>query len=1486
MNKLFTLLLVLLTSALSTYGQTCTDKGFTIVILGSSSAAGYHGPTHIDSSWVKIFERQIRADNPLNMVRNLAEAGTTTYFAQPSWYKAPVGRPVASVEKNITRALKDLKADAVVVNFPSNDAAQSIPVAEQQANFNRIVAAADSLHVPVWITSTQPRTTMYGVSRAPLMLMRDWLANRFGSRYINFWDPFATAEGKIVPEYAIADSIHLNNAAHRIMAQRVIAEHILDTLCAGPVALAKFTTRFGEVAKISWTTTAERYVTGFQLQGRSEGGAWKDVGAQVPSTSNGYDLQEYAQTDTEALPYYRLKITDAKNRVFYSPVLEAKDSSEFIINNATITTANQRLKWSWNRTKETWIASAYILQWMSGRWEAIDSIASGQSAYELQSTAWLTGGTYVIAGRTLTGKLLHGDTLVLNAPDEKPLITGFQVAAEGASNIARFTASVTAPYSVHLEFPAGATGNWSAIDKKQVPVNGNYDLRDTNPHSGAQYRLRMVNNNNGSTYYSDVITLGEGFALGALTIAKIDYHRTTVNWNTVRHRRLKELTLQVSADSANWRNVVTYPSAAPYTYTFTDTSFAGVNRWYRVAGTDSANGGTFSAAVKALPDPLYLDPFRSAIGTITAPSNIPYTITRNKMIQSYVAERSINNGESWEVMTNTVVTGGFINDDRYYDADVWYRISAIDSLGRQFAGSHGVYARGDAPFRVKSFTGYGDWGSAMLSWTTEYERKAKQISVVRSSDLSNWQTVNATPIATAGNSTSPVQYSYIDPNVAQVTLFYRLVLEDSAGRRTLTPIIEVNPDTLFALPYRLASLTGTQEGNRQTIKWQVSVEKNMRNITVDRSNDGTNWTALNIDLVAARGEGVYKNVTYERTYTYNISGTTNAVYYRLRYMDVRNRYFTVPVVVKIVADSNFATPIHYASVSAVRNLDKQTVSWSTSKEWNSSEFIVQRNVDFSGWNALEGRVKAAEMSNTTKHYTFEDTSYTPRQVQYRVVMLDAFDRVFNSPAVAMPVDSNYNRYFRVGSFSGVRDGRTQVITWTTTKEFFTTDILIERNHSNAWVRVDSVPAAGISMTDKPYTFTDKEYNHKDIYYRLTFRDKYKRTERSNEALVKIDSNYVTPVRFGGQSVKRELDKQVIAWNTTKEFGLVRFNILRLDGNTWTRIDSVPAKGAGDYTFTDNEYKEKETYYRLQVRDEFGRGTLTNEMFVRIDSNYNTPVRYGAVTGAREGETQVISWSTLKEFRTKSFDVERKNADNSWLKIGTVNAAGIDMDGQSYSFTDTEGLPAAQTYRVVMTDLFDRATFISPEVKLAADSREAAVFKNFTVTRESEKSILKWTTASEYGSLRFVIERSNDGNAWTRIDSLPAAGKSSADLAYSFTDAYVANTVWAHYRVLAVGVNGTRTPGESVKVVVLITSNPTDPQPTTGQVYAYPNPASGSFKIHGFATGVHTEVYNSRGVLVYRNTQYAGEAINTESWPAGIYYIQLNKGRYRITLIKI
>ena len=80
------------------------------------------------------------------------------------------------------------------------------------------------------------------------------------------------------------------------------------------------------------------------------------------------------------------------------------------------------------------------------------------------------------------------------------------------------------------------------------------------------------------------------------------------------------------------------------------------------------------------------------------------------------------------------------------------------------------------------------------------------------------------------------------------------------------------------------------------------------------------------------------------------------------------------------------------------------------------------------------------------------------------------------------------------------------------------------------------------------------------------------------------------------------------------------------------------------------------------------------------------------------------------------------------------------------------------------------------------------FVSFTVARKQDNVLVEWSTAQESNSSHFVVERSENGSAWTSVATVKAAGQSSSLINYSYADKGI-NASIVYYRIRQVDVDG-------------------------------------------------------------------------------------------------
>ncbi|KAB2921056.1 MAG: T9SS type A sorting domain-containing protein, partial [Bacteroidetes bacterium] len=202
------------------------DSTKLILVLGSSTAAGT-GATTFDSSWVGRYRAYVKKQDSTALVVNLAIGGYTTYDIMPTGFIPPASRPAPKVNNNITFGLQ-YKPHAIIINLPSNDAAYGYAITEQLANYDSILSRVPK-SVPVWVSTTQPRN-LDAAGRAALIAMKDSTLARFKAKALDFWTDLANVDGTVNTAYNAGDGIHLNNAGHRLLYDRVVAAGVWNSI--------------------------------------------------------------------------------------------------------------------------------------------------------------------------------------------------------------------------------------------------------------------------------------------------------------------------------------------------------------------------------------------------------------------------------------------------------------------------------------------------------------------------------------------------------------------------------------------------------------------------------------------------------------------------------------------------------------------------------------------------------------------------------------------------------------------------------------------------------------------------------------------------------------------------------------------------------------------------------------------------------------------------------------------------------------------------------------------------------------------------------------------------------------------------------------------------------------------------------------------------------------------------------------------------------
>jgi Secretion system C-terminal sorting domain len=152
--------------------------------------------------------------------------------------------------------------------------------------------------------------------------------------------------------------------------------------------------------------------------------------------------------------------------------------------------------------------------------------------------------------------------------------------------------------------------------------------------------------------------------------------------------------------------------------------------------------------------------------------------------------------------------------------------------------------------------------------------------------------------------------------------------------------------------------------------------------------------------------------------------------------------------------------------------------------------------------------------------------------------------------------------------------------------------------------------------------------------------------------------------------------------------------------------------------------------------------------------------------------------------------------------------------------------------------------------------------NFSGTLAGRDVLLKWITSAEQNSSHFIVERSWDGIGYTATGRVAAAGNSTVQQQYNYTDAGIAADM-VYYRLKQVDRDGQYKYSPVIRI--RLTGGP--------DVVIAPNPVTSQLQMNGVKTGTAIGIVDAAGRQVYSG-QWNGTAIPVSHWAKGLYTLQV------------
>jgi acyl-CoA thioesterase-1 len=183
-----------------------------VAVMGSSTAMGVGASA--GNGWVDRVRAAAKAACPDITVSNLAVSGSNT------------SQGLAHLDAALA-----LKPVLVLVQYPSNDAASRYPLSGTLANLATIRDGIRASGAVAVILGPFPRGFTDPVRVALMTGLRDAMPAIAAPHHIDLWSDLAATDSQVVAAFASGDGVHLGDAGHALIADKVLASEAWKATC-------------------------------------------------------------------------------------------------------------------------------------------------------------------------------------------------------------------------------------------------------------------------------------------------------------------------------------------------------------------------------------------------------------------------------------------------------------------------------------------------------------------------------------------------------------------------------------------------------------------------------------------------------------------------------------------------------------------------------------------------------------------------------------------------------------------------------------------------------------------------------------------------------------------------------------------------------------------------------------------------------------------------------------------------------------------------------------------------------------------------------------------------------------------------------------------------------------------------------------------------------------------------------------------------------
>ena len=298
-------------------------------------------------------------------------------------------------------------------------------------------------------------------------------------------------------------------------------------------------------------------------------------------------------------------------------------------------------------------------------------------------------------------------------------------------------------------------------------------------------------------------------------------------------------------------------------------------------------------------------------------------------------------------------------------------------------------------------------------------------------------------------------------------------------------------------------------------------------------------------------------------------------------------------------------------------------------------------------------------------------------------------------------------------------------------------------------------------------------------------------------------------------------------------------------------------------------------FRLTARDNSIDGGCTDEKDITVTIDNNGPFTLSTPNGGVSltgNSAYTVTWAVAgTNTATPNVDILYSTTPSDPTTY-VVLLSNTPNDG-----TQSVVMPniTSTTFRIMVRSTSSNGIFFF-DISNSNNSITASLpveLTDFTATKGDGQVELNWKTASEVNNRGFAVQRStNNNNFFENIGWADAAPNGRIVNTYHFTDKQVKMGHIYYYRVLQTDIDGT-TAHSDIRSILF--------DGTVRYLQIAPNPATDYVQLTADDTSYEEifeiSVVNDKGQVLLQRNMSLNNAIATQDWPSGIYFVRAVSG---------